>query len=188
MIDKHPLDRRELKQVLHRDDLVEGLHLARDWAKAHLEAILIGTLVAAAVVFGAVFYVQGQRQKALEASKLLGEAQQLFRRAQAAEPAEQAEAFNQAYARYQALLSTYENSPQAPAARLGMANALLALGRFAEAEQEYAALDSGDPKDPIAVMAALGRARIREAQAGQAGAPGAALQQALERLKAPEKK
>lgn len=164
MIDKHPLDRQKLKQVLHRDDLTETLLQARDWAKAHLEAVLIGVLVLAALIFGTQFFLQGQRQKALEASKLLGEAQRLFQQAQTLPAADAAQGFNQAYAKYQAVASTYDGMAQAGAARLGMANALLAQGKAADAEREYQALDSRDAGDPLAALAALGKARALEAQ------------------------
>jgi predicted negative regulator of RcsB-dependent stress response len=160
----HPYDRRHLKEVLHRDDMMESLLAARDWAKAHLEAVLIGTLVAAAAVFGAVFFVNGQKQKDLEASKLLAEAQMMFQQSGSMPGEQSAQGYGQAYAKYQAVASTYEGSAQAGAARLGMANAQLAQGKAAEAEREYAALDSRDKEDPIAALAAFGKARALEAQ------------------------
>src|SRR5262249_26271053 len=95
---------------------------ARDWAKGHLEAVLIGVLVAAALVFGTKFFLQGQRQKALEASKSLAEAQRVFQQAASASAAEAPGAYAQAYAKYQAVVSGYEGTPQAQAARLGQAN------------------------------------------------------------------
>jgi TolA-binding protein len=180
LIDKTPLDRQQLKEVLHRNDLSERLLQARDWAQSHVEALFIGVLVTAAVAFGAHFFLQGQREKALEASKLLGEAQRLFQQAQFADTAEARQlGFNQAYAKYQALLGAYEGMPQAMAARLGLANALLAQGKAAEAERDYAALDSRDPKDPIAALAALGRARSLEAQ-GKAAEAARAYEQAAQ--------
>lgn len=163
MIDKHPLDRQKLKEVLHRDDLSETLLRARDWAKGHLEAVLIGVLVLAALIFGTQFFIQGQRQKSLEASKLLGEAQRIFQQAQGLGAADAAQGYNQAYAKYQAVISGFEGAPQVGPARLGAANALLAQGKAAEAEREYAALDSRDAGDPVGALAALGRARSLEA-------------------------
>ena len=126
MKDQHPYDRKHLKEVLHRDDLTETLVRARDWARGHLEAVLIGALVLAALVFGTQFFLQGQRAKALEASKLLGEAQRLFQQAQSLPAAEAPGAFAQAYAKYQAVVAGYEGSAEAQAARLGQANSLLA--------------------------------------------------------------
>jgi len=199
----HPYDRRHLKEVLHRDDMMESLLAARDWAKAHLEAVLIGTLVVAAGIFGAIVFVNSQKKNALDASKLLGEAQQIFQQSGSLPAAQAAGAYSQAYAKYQAVASTYDSTPQAQAARLGMANSLLAQDKAADAEREYAALDSRDAKDPIAALAAYGKARSLEAQgkssdAQQAYAAAAAAypQSAVvadalvsaERLKAPQKK
>lgn len=164
MKDQHPYDRQHLKQVLHRDDLTETLLKARDWAKGHLEAVLIGTLVVAALIFGTQFYLQGRSKTALEASKALAEAQRVFQQAQGLPVAEAPAAFAQAYAKYQQVLSGYEGTPEAQAARLGQANSLLAQGKAAEAEKEFAALDSRDPKDVIGALAGLGRARALEAQ------------------------
>jgi hypothetical protein len=45
-----------------------------------------------------------------------------------------------------------------------MANAQFAMGKFAEAQQEYGLLDNGEAKDSIAALAAFGRARALEAQ------------------------
>lgn len=170
MIDKHPLDRQHLKEVLHQNEVTDTLIDLRDWAKSHLEAVLIGALVIAALGFGTQFFIQGQRQKALEASKLLAEAQRVFQQAQVLAPDEAQQGYTQAYAKYQAVVSGYEGSPQAQAARLGMANALLAQGKPADAEREYAALDSRDAKDSIGALAALGRARSLEAQSKAAEA------------------
>jgi TolA-binding protein len=198
----HPYDRQKLKEVLHRDDLTETLLKARDWAKSHLEAVLIGALVLAALIFGTQFFLQGQRQKDLEASKLLGEAQRIFQQAQGVPAADAPGAFAQAYAKYQAVVSGYEGSAQAQAARLGQANSLLAQGKAADAEREYLALDSRKPADAIGALAALGRARSLEAQgkpealkayedalAAYPESPAAGeAQAALARLKSPVKK
>lgn len=198
MESQHPLDRRHLKDVLHRNEMIEGLEAARDWAKSHLEAVLIGALVLAAAVFGTYFFIDGQRQKAIEASKLLAEAQGIFLQAQTLPADQAAQAYNQAYAKYQALLSGYEGSEQAPAAHLGLANALLAEGKFQDAEREYASLDSRKAGDLIGALAARGRVRCLQAQgkgddakaleaqaaAAYPGAPGLAAPDA----KAPEKK
>lgn len=178
MIDKHPLDRRHLKEVLHRNEMTDTLLDARDWAKSHLEAILIGALVLAALVFGTQFFLQGQRQKALEASKALANAQRAFQQASSLTGAEAAQGFTQAYAAYQAVVSTYDGTPQAQAAHLGLANSLLAQGKPQDAEREFAALDSGDAKDPIAALAAVGKARALELQ-GKAAEAQAAYQAAL---------
>lgn len=166
----HPYDRQHLKEVLHRDDMLESLLAARDWAKAHLEAVLIGTLVVAAGIFGAVFFVNSQRQKGLEASKLLAEAQMMFQQSGSMPAGQEIQGYGQAYAKYQAVASSYDGSVQAQAARLGMANALLAQGKAAEAEREYAALDSRDGGDPIAALAGFGKARALEAQGKMADA------------------
>jgi TolA-binding protein len=162
---QHPLDRQQLKQVLHRNEAIDGLQDALDWAKSHLEAVIIGALVLAAAGFGGVFIVKGQQQKALEASKLLAEAQMILQQAQSAGGGPAAlEGYNQAYAKYQAVVSGYDGSDQAPAARLGMANALLGQGKAAEAEREYSALDSRKAGDVIGALAALGRSRSLEVQ------------------------
>lgn len=158
----HPYDRKHLKEVLHKNELADNLVEARDWAKAHLEAVLIGALVLAAAVFGVVFFVNSQKTKALDASRLLNEAQSVFQQAGSLPAAQMAQGYTQAYAKYQALAGSYEGTPQALAAQLGMANADLALGKGAEAEKEYSALDSRDPKSVVAALAALGRARALE--------------------------
>jgi predicted negative regulator of RcsB-dependent stress response len=162
--DQHPYDRQHLKQVLHRNEVTDYLQQARDWAKGHLEAVLIGFLVLAALIFGTQFFLQGRSKAALEASKALAEAQRVFQQAQSAPVAEAPAAFAQAYAKYQAVVSGYEGTAEAQAARLGQANSLLAQGKAADAEKEFAALDSHDAKDTIAALAALGRARALEAQ------------------------
>jgi hypothetical protein len=59
-----------------------------------------------------------------------------------------------------------------------MANAQFAMGKFAEAQQEYGLLDSGDAKDAIAALAAFGRARALEAQ-GKVGEALSAYQMVL---------
>jgi hypothetical protein len=161
----HPYDRKHLKEVLHRDDLTENLIRARDWAKSHLEAVLIGALVLAALIFGTQFFFQGQRQKSLEASKLLGEAQRIFQQAQSLSGDQAPAAFAQAYAKYQAVVSGYEGTPQAKSAQLGEANSLLAQGKAAEAQSAYLPLDSRQATDAIGALAALGVARSLEAQA-----------------------
>lgn len=164
MKDQHPYDRQHLKQVLHRNEVTDSLFQARDWAKGHLEAVLIGALVVAALIFGTHFFLEGRSKTALEASKALAEAQRVFQQAQSQPVADAPAAFAQAYAKYQAVVSGYEGTAEAQAARLGQANSLLAEGKAADAEKEFAALDSRDAKDVIAALAALGRARALEAQ------------------------
>lgn len=159
-----PLDRRHLKEVLHRNEMSEWFFQARDWVKGHLETVLISALVAAAAIFGTRFLIQGQRQKALEASKALAAAQRTFQQAVGADASEAGQAFAQAYAAYQGVASTYEGMVEAKVARLGMAHSLLAQGKFEEALRDYTALDSGDATDPVAELAALGKARALEAQ------------------------
>jgi hypothetical protein len=157
-------DRQHVKALLHQDPLIDGLLRAREWVRGHLETVVIGVLVAAALVFGVVFFVNGQKQKDLEASKLLNEAHMIFQQAGQAPAAQTAAAFGQAYAKFQAVSTAYDGTPQALDAKLGMANAQFAMGKFAEAQQEYGALDSGKAQDSIAALAAFGRARALEAQ------------------------
>lgn len=178
MVSKHPLDRRHLKEVLHRNEVTESLYDLRDWAKSHLEAVLIGALVLAAAVFGTQFLLQSQRQKALDASKSLANAQRAFQQASGAEADQAAQAYSQAYAAYQGVASTYEGTEEAKAARLGMANSLLAQGKPEDAAREFAALESGDAKDPIAALAAVGKARCLDLQ-GKAAEAVQAYQAAL---------
>ncbi|HTA16614.1 MAG TPA: tetratricopeptide repeat protein [bacterium] len=166
----HPYDRRHLKQVLHKNEMTDGLVEAVDWAKAHLEAVLIGVLVLAAAVFGAIFFVNGRKAKSLDASMLLNEAQSAFQQAGAAPPSQAASAFGQAYSKYQAITVSYAGTVQAKVAQLGLANADLGLGKGADAEREYAALDSHDPLDSIAALAGLGRARALELEGKPADA------------------
>jgi len=160
----HPYDRQHLKEVLHKNDLVDEMVMLRNWAKAHLEIVLIGVLVVAAGVYGAYFLVNDHKQKGLNASMLLNEAQGLFQQAGSQPAAQALGIYTQAYAKYQAIASTYEGSSQAKAAQLGMANAELGLGKGADAQQAYAVLDSHDATDPIAALAGLGRARALELQ------------------------
>ena len=166
----HPYDRRHLKEVLHKNELTDTLYEARDWAKTHLEAVLIGALVLAAAVFGVVFFINGQKDKSLQASLLLTEAQGVFQQSGSLPAAQASQGFTQAFTKFQAISSTYEGTPQAKAAQLGMANADLALGKAADAEREYAALDSRDATNPISALAALGRARALEFQGKAADA------------------
>ena len=164
------IDRRHVKEMLQKDELSEWLMHGRDWVLSHLETVVIGVLVVAAVIFGVVFFINGQAQKDLDASKLLNEAHQIFQQA-ANVPAEQTQAaFGQAYAKFQAVASTYEGTPQALDAHLGMANAQFAMAKYADAEREYGALDSGDAKDPIAALAAFGKGRALEAEGKAADA------------------
>lgn len=158
----HPYDRRHLKQVLHKNEMADKLIELRDWAMTHLEAVLIGALVLAAAVFGVVFFINGQKQKDQEASRLLNEAQDLFQQAGSLDPVSATQAYGQAYSKYQALVGSYGGSEQAQAARLGMANSDLAAGKVQDAEREYAALDVHDPKSAISALAALGTARALE--------------------------
>jgi predicted negative regulator of RcsB-dependent stress response len=158
------IDRQHVKELLHQDPLTEGLLKTRDWVRSHLETVVIGVLVAAAAVFGIVFFINGQTQKDQEASKLLAEAHQVFQQAGQAPADQSAAAFGQAYAKFQAVSSAYDGSSQAQDAKLGMANTQFALGKYAQAQQEFAALDSGKAGDPIAAMAAYGLARSLEAQ------------------------
>ncbi|HTB34376.1 MAG TPA: tetratricopeptide repeat protein [bacterium] len=164
MKNKHPYDHQHLKQVLHRNEMVSGLEEAQAWVQGHLEAVLIGVVVLAAAGFGGWFFYQGQQQKALDAAKALNEAQSVFQQAGSAPAAEAAQDFNQAYAKYQAVVSGYDGTPQAKAAKLGLANTLLAEGKAPDAERAYADLDSRDASDPIAALAGYGRARSLELQ------------------------
>ena len=161
---QHPYDHRHLKQVLHRNEMLSGLEEAQVWIQGHLEAVLIGAVVLAAAGFGGWFFVQGQQQKALDASKALNEAQSVFQQSGSAPAAEAAQDFAQAYAKYQAVGSGYDGTPQAKAAKLGLANALLAEGKVPDAEKAYAGLDSRDASDPLAALAGYGRARSLELQ------------------------
>lgn len=176
---QHPYDHQHLKQVLHRNDAEAFIENARDWAKAHLEAVLIGAVVLAAAIFGVVFFVNGRHQKALDAAKALNEAQGLFQQAGSLTGPQAVQAFNQAYAKYQSVAGSYEGTPQALAARLGQANALLAQGKAADAEREYAGLDSRKPADAIGALAGFGRARALELQ-GKAPEAAAAYSQAAQ--------
>lgn|GEM_PF-6452225 len=161
---QHPYDHRHLKQVLHRNEMLSGLEEAQAWIQGHLEAVLIGVVVLAAAGFGGWFYVQGQQQKDLDASKALNEAQSVFQQSGSAPAAEAAQDFAQAYAKYQAVVSGYDGTPQAKAAKLGLANTLLAEGKAPDAEKAYAGLDSRDASDPLAALAGYGRARSLELQ------------------------
>jgi len=159
----HPLDRHKLKEVLHKNEMMDSLYEARDWAKEHLEAVLIGVLVIAAAIFGTVFFLNSHKQKQLEASRSLEEAQDYFRQGETATPDRAAQNFNLAYQKYQGVVANYGGTPQGHAAALGVANAELALGRGEDAQKAFAALDSKDPKDAVAVLAALGEGRAFEA-------------------------
>jgi tetratricopeptide (TPR) repeat protein len=161
---QHPYDHRHLKQVLHRNEMLSGLEEAQAWIQGHLEAVLIGVVVLAAAGFGGWFFVQARQQKALDASKALNEAQSVFQQSGSAPAAEAAQDFAQAYAKYQAVVSGYDGTPQAQAAKLGLANSLLAEGKAPDAEKAYAGLDSRDASDPLAALAGYGRARSLELQ------------------------
>jgi TolA-binding protein len=161
---QHPINQRQVKELLHRDELSDWIMNAGTWVKNHLETVVIGALVAAVAVFGIVFFINGQKQKDLEASKLLAEAHQIFQQSGNVPAAQQAGAYSQAYAKFQAVVGAYEGTPQAQDAKLGMANAQFAQGKYAEAEREYAVLDSGDAQDTIGALAAYGKARALEAQ------------------------
>jgi predicted negative regulator of RcsB-dependent stress response len=169
----HPYDRKHLKQVLHKNEFADELVELRDWAKTHLEAVLIGALVLAAAVFGVVFFVNSQKQKALDASRLLNEAQDLFQQAGDLSGAESVQAYGQAFAKYQALASGFDGTEQATVARLGMANSDLAAGKAQDAEREYGALNVHDPKSPVSALAGLGVARALEMEGKTADAQAA---------------
>jgi len=161
---QHPYDNRHLKQVLHRNEMLSWMEESQAWVQGHLEAVLIGAVVLAAAGFGAWFFAQGQRQKSLDASKALNEAQSVFQQAGSVPAAQAAQGYNQAYAKYQAVVSGFDGTPQAKAAKLGLANCLLAEGKGAEAEKAFTELDSRDVSDPVAALASYGRARSLELQ------------------------
>ncbi len=169
------IDRQHVKQMIHRDEFTEGLLKARDWIRGHLETVVIGVLVAAALVFGIVFFINGQKQKDLEASKLLNEAHQVFLQSGQVAPEQAAAAYGQAYAKFQAVASTYDGTPQAQDAKLGMANAQYAMGKFDDAARTYGELDSGKNGDAIGALAAFGKARSLEALGKAADAKNAYL-------------
>jgi tetratricopeptide (TPR) repeat protein len=173
---KHPYDSQHLKQVLHQNDLEIWAAKAREWTKSHLEAVLIGVVLLVAAAYGAYAFSTGQAKKAVDAAKALNEAQAMFQQAGSLSGPQAQQAFNQAYAKYQGVVSGFDGTPQAQAARLGQANALLAQGKAADAEREYAALDSRKA-DPIAALAGFGRARALELQ-GKAKDAADAYQQA----------
>lgn len=158
----HPYDRKHLKQVLHKNEFADEIFVVRDWAMHHLEAVLIGALVLAAGVFGVIFFINSQKQKDLDASKTLNEAQDLFQQANSMVPPDSLQAYGQAYAKYQAVVSGFDGSVQAQAARLGMANADLAAGKAQDADREYEALNVHDVTSPISALAALGAAKALE--------------------------
>ncbi|HTB23215.1 MAG TPA: tetratricopeptide repeat protein [bacterium] len=166
----HPYDRKHLKEVLHKNEMTDYVVEGLQWAQAHLEVVLITVLLLAAAVFGAVFFINGRKQKSLDASMLLNEAQNAFEQAAAAPPAQATAAFGQAYAKYQAIIESYQGTGQAKAAQLGLANADLAMGKGAQAEDEYAALDSRAAGDSIAALAGLGKARALEVEGKPADA------------------
>lgn len=168
-----PYDKEHLKQVLHQNELTDELGVIRDWAKAHIEIVLIGALVLAAAAFGTYTFIKGRNQKALDAAMLLNQAQSAFEQAGSQAPAQAAAGYAQARAKYEALADSYEGSVQGKAARLGVANADLALGKGADAEREYAALDGHEAADGIAALAGLGRARALELEGKSADALGA---------------
>lgn len=173
-------ERREIKELIHRNEMEEFLLKARDWVKGNLETVAIGALALAAAVFGAWFWWNGLQRKDLEASRLLAEAQGVLEQSFQA-PAEQAAgAYAQAYAKYQAVAAAYPGTVQAAAAALGMAQSLFGQGKLDEAVREFGALDSGKASDPLAALAALGKARALEAQ-GKAAEALAAFQAAASR-------
>jgi len=174
------MDRQHIKKILHDEDLAHWLLQGRDWVRSHLESVVIGALVLAALVFGAVFFFNSQAQKDIKANQDLSEAHQVFAQAGTVDAAQVPAAYGQAYAKFQNVASTYEGSVQAQDAKLGMANAQYAMGKAADAEREYGALDSGDVKDPIAALAAFGRARSLELEGKPADAL-AAYQAAMSR-------
>ncbi len=166
----HPYDRRELKQVLHRNELSEEMVSLWEWAQAHVEFVFIGALLVAALAFGVRFWVNARRQKELAASLLLARAQETFAQASEASPTDAPALYAQAYLKYQALVDGYPGSLEERNAKLGMANADLAQGKAPAAQSLYLALDDSKPGDPISALAALGVARCLEAEGKAADA------------------
>ncbi|MGH7441698.1 MAG: hypothetical protein ACREKE_03375, partial [bacterium] len=93
----HPIDRRHLKEVLHRNELTDELQDLRDWSQAHLEIVLVVALLIAALIFGVYFFLNGRKQRALDASMLLTQAQESFEQAASVPVSQSAQAYQQAY-------------------------------------------------------------------------------------------
>lgn len=164
------LSSEEVKEVLHRDELGLAMEKGAAWVRSHVENVVIGAVVLAAAVFGLRYYLSSREERALEAAKLLAEAEQLYQRAGSLDAAAAPSAFTQAYAKYQGVAQSYEGTPQAFAGRLGMANALFSQGKFDEALREYQALAADKGAGSIAAIAGAGAAACEKAKGQSAAA------------------
>lgn len=161
---QRPYDRAHLKEVLHSNEALDALLRARAWVLSHVELVLAAVLLLAASGAGGYFVLHGRAQKAREASRLLTEAQDSLLRARALPAAQAGQALRGAQERFRQLATSYQGTPQARPALLGLAASELALGQGAQAEAEYAKLDSGRKSDALGALGALGRAKALEAQ------------------------
>ncbi len=156
------LTHHQMKEALHRNELVSWLTTASEWTKAHLENVLIVGVAVVVLIFGGLYWFSSQAEKRVDASRQLEEAQTVLAQVDSRSAAETAQIASQAYAKFQAIVAG--GTPQSAVARLGMAAASFAMGRFDDARKDYEAfLGAEGDKHVLAPLAALGVATCLEA-------------------------
>lgn len=191
------------KQELRHDSFSEAVAAATAWIQRHFMAVLLGVLVLAIVVFAGVWMTHSRTRSASEAGKLLHEATAAYSAGQYSQSLLTLEDLiarygrsqgghdavylsgashlalgenDRALERFRQYLRESKKGSYAASAAMGAALALEARGEFAEAVQQFAAVQAELPlADPLHPQAAFGRAR-NLAALGQAAEAATVLQ------------
>jgi len=154
------LTHKQIEAAIKRDELREFLGESQDWVKKHLENVLIGVVVAALLVFGAVYLMKSSREDSIKASLQLSNAEQQYARAMGSG---EAQAFDSAKAGYEQVRAGFDGKDEAVIAELGLANLLFAQGKLDEAKSAFELFASRHGDTALAPVAESGRAACLEA-------------------------
>jgi predicted negative regulator of RcsB-dependent stress response len=158
---KH-LSHQQIQKAIKRNEMREAVELSLDWVKGHVESVVIGAVLLAALIFGLVYFQSGRRESAAKASIQLSMADNQFQRviSMGGNP----QMLAQVAAAYQAVKTEYASSPEALHAELALANLSFETGKYDEAAQAYAAFTAQHGGSTLAPVALAGQGACLEAQ------------------------
>jgi hypothetical protein len=154
-----PLSASAGKPALKRNELRDFLEEAGDWTKAHLENVLIGSVVLALLAFGGIYFLKNRREEGIKAAIQFSSAEQYFNRALSGNEQNVMEASRSGFDQVRA---GFEGRDEAVAAELRLADLSFQKGAFEEARSAYERFGLAHSGSPFAPLAEAGKASSLE--------------------------
>ncbi|MES2202555.1 MAG: tetratricopeptide repeat protein [candidate division FCPU426 bacterium] len=156
------LTHKQIEQAIKRDEFRDFLEGAGHWARNHVESVVIGAVLIAALAFGGVYYLKTRNESAGKASMQLASAENQFQRSLSGGP-NAANYASAAGAAFQSIKSEFDASPAGIQAELGLANVAFESGKIDEARQSYEAFVRAHSDSLLAPFAFAASAACLEA-------------------------